>query len=143
MVILERRNGQTLEICLAERSNTGYADGQLNLPSGKVEAGEDIYDAIIRETKEETDVVIDRAALRLVHAMYFRNPEGETRVGWFFATCEYTGEPVNNEPAKCAGLSWHRPDQLPDNTVRYNGLGIAHYLKGEPLSAHWYDSGTV
>ncbi|WP_415954390.1 hypothetical protein [Streptomyces sp. KLOTTS4A1] len=40
------------------------------------------------------------------------------------------------EPHKCAGLSWHPYDQLPDNTVPYNALGIAHYLKGEPFSVH-------
>ncbi|MFF3327055.1 NUDIX domain-containing protein [Streptomyces sp. NPDC002889] len=139
MIILERRFGETTEICLAERRNTGYADGRLNLPSGKVEEGEDIFDAVIRETHEEVGLRLHRDALRLVHVMYFRNPEGETRIGWFFAVSEYRGEPVNQEPAKCAGLSWHRPDDLPDNTVRYNALGIGHAFKGEPTSAHWHD----
>ncbi len=31
------------------------------------------------------------------------------------------------------------PDRLPHSTVRYNALGIAHYLKGEPFSSHWYE----
>ncbi|MFD5552683.1 NUDIX domain-containing protein [Streptomyces sp. NPDC127068] len=136
MLILER--GDTL--LLAERQNTGYADGLLNLPSGKVEHDEDVYDAIIREAAEEIGVRVRREALRLVHVMYFRNPEGQTRVGWFFATGEWDGEPVNAEPHTCAGIAWHHRDQLPHDTVRYNSLGIGHYIKGEPVSVHWHDS---
>jgi 8-oxo-dGTP diphosphatase len=138
MLILERGDA----LLLAERQNTGYADGLLNLPSGKVEHDEDVYDAIIREAEEEIGIRVRREALRLVHVMYFRNPEGATRVGWFFAATEWEGEPVNAEPHKCAGLTWHQRDHLPDNTVRYNALGIGHYIKGEPVSVHWHDSHT-
>ncbi|OMI33488.1 NUDIX hydrolase [Streptomyces sparsogenes DSM 40356] len=47
-------------------------------------------------------------ALRPVHVMHHHNPEGRPRVGcWFFATAEWEGEPVNAEPHKCAGISWH------------------------------------
>ncbi|GGT51646.1 NUDIX hydrolase [Streptomyces kurssanovii] len=139
MIILERRDGEVLKVCLAERLNTGYADGLLNLPSGKVECGEDPYDAVIREAKEEVGIDLDRQALRLVHVTYFRSPAGHTRVGWFFAADRWDGEPYNAEPHKCAGLSWHRPDNLPASTVRYNAVGVGHYLKGEPISVHWHD----
>jgi 8-oxo-dGTP pyrophosphatase MutT (NUDIX family) len=136
MLILERDGA----VCLAERRGTGYADGMLNLPSGKVEPDEDVYDAIAREALEEVGVAVEREALRIVHAMYFRNPQGETRVGWFFTATHWTGTPTNMEPHKCAGLSWHPLDHLPQNTVRYNALGIAHYVKGEPFSSHWHDA---
>ncbi|MET7606587.1 NUDIX domain-containing protein [Streptomyces avermitilis] len=136
MLILERGE----ELLLAERWNTGYADGMLNLPSGKVEADEDVFDAVIREADEEIGVQVARDALRLVHVTYFRNPEGETRVGWFFAADHWEGTPSNREPNKCAGLSWHHREHLPPNTVRYNALGIAHYVKGEPTSVHWHDT---
>lgn len=132
MVILERDG----LILLAERSGTGYADGLLNVPSGKVDPGESALDAAVREAREEVAVDLDPAALRTVHVMHFRNPQGHPRVGWFFAVSQWTGEPVNAEPHKCAGLSWHRPDDLPPTTVPYNALGITHYLKGEPFSLH-------
>ena len=35
-------------VLLALRSGTGYADGQWNLPSGKLEFGEDAISAVIR-----------------------------------------------------------------------------------------------
>jgi 8-oxo-dGTP diphosphatase len=132
MIILER-DGHLL---LAERANTGYADGLLNLPSGKVDPGENVVDAIVREAREEIGVRLDPGALRIVHVMHMRNPEGQTRVGWFFATAHWDGEPVNAEPHKCGGISWHPADQLPENTVPYNAYGIAHSLKGEPFSVH-------
>jgi 8-oxo-dGTP pyrophosphatase MutT (NUDIX family) len=137
MLILEREDGAIL---LGERAGTGYDDGKLNLPSGKAEPGESVLDAVVREAREEIGITLDPDRLRLVHAMQFRNAEGEVRVGWFFGASHWDGEPVNTEPHKCAGLSWHAPDHLPDHTVPYNALGIAHYLKGEPLSVHgWHD----
>ncbi|MFF4902253.1 NUDIX domain-containing protein [Streptomyces sp. NPDC001068] len=135
MLILERDGA----VCLAERQGTGYADGKLNLPSGKLDPGEDVFDAALRELEEETGVKSTRDALRIVHVMHFRNPEGEPRVGWFFVVQDWEGEPRNMEPHKCAGLSWHPADHLPDNTVEYNALGIAHYLKGEQFSVHGWD----
>ncbi|MFI0937549.1 NUDIX domain-containing protein [Streptomyces sp. NPDC021020] len=134
MLILQReRDGA---VCLAERQGTGYADGMLNLPSGKVDDGEDVYAAVIREAWEEIGIVVGRDALRVVHVMHFRNPEEEPRVGWFFTARGWRGEPRNMEPHKCAGLSWHQADDLPGNTVPYNALGIGHWLKGEPFSVH-------
>ncbi|MFH9969909.1 NUDIX domain-containing protein [Streptomyces mirabilis] len=128
MIILERDGA----VCLAERQGTGYADGKLN-------PDEDVYDAAIRELFEETGVFVERDALRIVHTMHYRNPEGEPRISWFFVASHWQGEPRNMEPHKCAGLSWHPIDRLPDNTVPYNALGIAHYLKGEPFSVHGWE----
>jgi 8-oxo-dGTP pyrophosphatase MutT (NUDIX family) len=130
MLILER-NGLVL---LAERANTGYSDGLLNLPSGKVDQGEDVISAAIREAREEVGIQIEREAVRIVHIIHYRNPEGETRVGWFLAASEWTGEPYNAEPHKCAGISWHPINDLPENIQPYNAAGIARYLKGEPFS---------
>ncbi|WP_238431644.1 NUDIX hydrolase [Streptomyces cavernae] len=135
MLILERDG----TVCLAERRGTGYADGKLNLPSGKLDEDEDVFDAVIREAREETGIVVEREALRVVHVMHFRNPEGQPRVGWFFVARHWEGEPRNMEEHKCAGLSWHPIGQLPDHTVPYNALGIAHYLKGEPFSVHGWE----
>ena len=132
MIILERHG----DLLLAERSGTGYADGLLNLPSGKVDPGECVFDAAIREAWEEVAVRIAPAALRPVHVMHYRNPEGQVRIGWFLATSRWEGDPTNAEPHKCSGIGWYPADQLPAHTVPYNALGIAHYLKGEPISVH-------
>ena len=48
---------------LAQRLNTGYADSEWNLPSGKLEEGEDLVAAVIREASEEIDVELDRKSV--------------------------------------------------------------------------------
>ncbi|GGP78365.1 NUDIX domain-containing protein [Streptomyces melanogenes] len=90
----------------------------------------------MREAREEVGITLDPATLRIVHVMHFRNREGQSRIGWFFATAEWEGTPVNGEPHKCAGIGWYPADQLPAEAVPYNALGVAHYLKGEPVSIH-------
>ena len=134
LLILER-DGRVL---LAERSGTGYADGAFNLPSGKLEPGEDVVGAVIREAREEIGVHIERDAVRAVHVMHHRSPEGQTRVGWFFTADRYEGEPYNAEPHKCAGLLWAPIDQLPASTWPYTAAGIAQYRAGSPFSLHGF-----
>ncbi|MFF9667134.1 NUDIX domain-containing protein [Streptomyces althioticus] len=130
MIILER-DGMVL---LAERANTGYSDGLLNLPSGKFDEGEDVFSAAIREAREEVGIQLHHEGLRIVHVMHYRNPEGEVRVGWFLAASDWEGEPHNAEPHKCAGVGWYPISDLPDNAQPYNAAGITRYLKGEPFS---------
>lgn len=136
MLILER-GGRVL---LAERAGTGYADGALNLPSGKLEAGEDILAAGIREAHEEIGVELHRDALRVVHVMQHRNPEGQTRIGWFLRAERWAGEPYNAEPHKCAGLLWAAVDDLPNHTWPYTAAGLAQYRAGSAFSLHGFAS---
>ena len=124
------------QLLWARRANTGYADGQLNLVSGHLEAGEDVVAAIIREAAEEVGIGLERAALTCVHVMHHRNPEGEARVGFFFRLARWEGEPVNREPHKCAGLEWHRFDDVPADAVPYPAEAIRRIGKGESFSLH-------
>jgi len=58
------------------------------------------------------------------------NPEGQARLGVFFATSRWYGEPYNAEPDKCGGLTWAPIDDLPANTVPYTVAGVELYRKG-------------
>ena len=127
-LILERDDGQVL---LAERSGTGYGDGLLNVPGGKLEEGETVLAAAVREAREELGVVVDPADARFVTVVHHLNPGGvESRVGFFFATCRWSGLPVNAEPHKCAGLVWVDPDNPPSNTIGYTGAGLRAFRAG-------------
>ena len=127
------RDGQVL---LTERQGTGYADGLCHLPSGHLEADESVLDGAAREAREEVGVTIDPADLRCVTVLHHRSPEGDGRVGFFFETTHWAGEPHNREPHKCAKLSWHRVDMLPHNTVPYCTAGIDHYRTGATFGLH-------
>ncbi|MGJ6964267.1 NUDIX hydrolase [Streptosporangium sp. G11] len=133
MLILVR-DGKVL---LAQRQNTGYADGQWNLPSGHLEEGETIDEAVAREALEEVGITLGVEDLRFVHLCHFRAPGGQARMGVFFEATSWEGEPVNAEPHKCARIEWFPLDRLPSNTYPYTAAGVERYRQGAPYAAVW------
>ena len=131
-VILERDG----EILLLERQGTGYCDGMMHLPSGHLDEGEPITEGAAREAQEEVGVQINPADLRLATVVHHRQRPDLARVGMFFATDRWTGEPRNAEPHKCGKLLWCEPAVLPSNTIDYPATGINAYLTGTPLALH-------
>jgi 8-oxo-dGTP diphosphatase len=124
------------QVLLALRDGTGYADGQWNLPSGKLEAGEHVVAALVREAAEEVGLTIHPDDARLVATVHYRNPECHARLGCFFHLASNPtsqGEPVNAEPHKCAKIEWYPLDMLPENTVPYTAAGIELYRAGKTL----------
>ncbi|MEV0830163.1 NUDIX hydrolase [Nonomuraea rubra] len=120
---------------LAQRQGTGYADGWWNLPSGHLEEGETIDQAVIREAREEIGITLQADALRFVHLCHFRNPEGQARMGTFFEARTWQGEPYNAEPHKCSRIAWFPFNQLPDQTYPYTAAGVAEYVRGSAYAA--------
>jgi 8-oxo-dGTP pyrophosphatase MutT (NUDIX family) len=129
------------ELLLAERLNTGFADGQLNLPSGKLEVGEDLRSAMIREAQEEIGLTLRPEDVRLACVVHYLLPGHEPRIGCFFTADRWDGEPFNAEPEKCARLVWADPDDLPADTVEYCAAGINAYLAGLPYVAPGWAAG--
>ncbi len=113
--ILLEKDGKIL---LGRRCNTGYQDGNYQVPAGHVEEGELPTEAIIRETKEEVNVDLVLNDLELVHVGYRpkHDPSGD-RVDLFFKAKKWRGEVKNMEPDKCEDLNWFSWDNLPENTV--------------------------
>ena len=54
LLMTKQENGKK-QILLSKRKNTGYKDGEYELPGGHLEENEDLYEAMIREAKEELD----------------------------------------------------------------------------------------
>jgi 8-oxo-dGTP pyrophosphatase MutT (NUDIX family) len=72
-----------LSVLLALRQNTGYHDGLWNLPSGKLEHGEDAVSGVLREAREEIGVRLP--SVRLAATVHHRASPSHTRVGLVFA----------------------------------------------------------
>jgi 8-oxo-dGTP diphosphatase len=138
VLLLLVRDGHVL---LAQRDGTGYADGQWNLPSGKLEAGEDLVSALIRETREEIGLDLDRGAVRMVNAVHNLSPEGRARIGFVFTTDTWNGEPYNAEPHKCARIGWYPIGALPEPTVPYTAACIDLYRRGEVFGLNGWQAG--
>ncbi len=123
-------------VLLMERANTGYADGMAGVPSGHLEAGESVLEAVRRETFQEVGVRLGEDAARFVHVSHRCKPGEDDRVGFFFAATRWAGEPVNAEPHKCARIWWHAPDALPSNTIDYIADAIGRMRGGGAFSVH-------
>src|ERR1700728_2330663 len=88
------------KVLLLRRANTGFADGCWSVPGGCLDAGETLPQAAAREAREEIGVIIDPADLAFTHLCHHADPDGQARVGVFFAARRWDGEPVNAEPGK-------------------------------------------
>jgi 8-oxo-dGTP diphosphatase len=100
------------------RCNTGYQDGNYQVPAGHVEINESPSEAMVREAKEEVGIDVDPKNLEFVQVAYRMNQEKTGfRVDFFFKASIWAGEVRNAEPEKCDDVQWFAPDNLPDNVV--------------------------
>ncbi|MGW2512562.1 NUDIX hydrolase [Streptomyces scopuliridis] len=117
------------KLLLSQRGGP-YGYGRWHMPSGKLDQGEPVSAGAARELLEETGVEVDPAQLRLVHVVHHRQSEAVERIGFFFEATDWTGEPVNREPAKCLGLQWFSVHELPEDIIEYPREGLLGYLEG-------------
>ncbi|GAA2118166.1 hypothetical protein GCM10009759_65220 [Kitasatospora saccharophila] len=112
-------------------------------PGGKVEPGEEITCAAVRELYEESGLIAQPSALRLVHTIHAK--EGWDGLGSFvlftFTTTEFTGELTNTEPDKHLEVRWHpAADPLPAPMFPTSEAAVRAYLDGGPAySTHGFD----
>jgi 8-oxo-dGTP pyrophosphatase MutT (NUDIX family) len=129
-------------ILLALRQGTGYADGWWNLPSGKLETGEDAVSAVRRETREEVGIDLPASDLTLVTTLHHRNRSGQGRIGLVFTARWDPGRhpaPANTEPAKCGGIGWFAVDELPPETDRYTAAAVQAWRSDERFRLSGWD----
>ena len=123
-------------VLLGLRAKTGYADGQWNLPSGKLESSEDVVSAVIREAREEVGIRLRPEKLRLAAVVHHLSSPTHARVGLAFTAAFEPGEhgePTNAEPLKCAGIEWFPLGALPPNTTSFTAACVQAFLDGQPL----------
>lgn len=104
-------------------------DGQYGLPSGHLEQGETVKEALVREVKEEIGIELDETNLNFYHVMHRNKKGAEDRdyVDFFFKVEYWVGEPTNCEPDKCAHIKWFDLDELPHNIVPNVKAAIQYY----------------
>ena len=114
LLILRKNKAEEGEILLALRKNTGYEDGNYELPGGHVEEGEDLFEAAIREAEEELKIKIERNELRIAHILH--HYKGGS-LKFTLRVNKYDGKIEIGEPDKCEELKWFRIKDLPENMI--------------------------
>ena len=114
--LLLEKDGQIL--LLKQTSNNG---GKYTLVGGTVEIGEYAKAALIRESKEEAGIELQRKNLKLVHTLHKKRVK-DTRIILYFRATKWKGEIEALETNKFKKVSWFNKYQLPKNisaTVRH------------------------
>jgi len=110
-----------------KRINTAWQDHKWSVPAGRVNAGEAISRAAIREVKEEVGIKIKKQNLSKPLIMHFNDKKKE-RIYIFFTCRSYQGIPHNLEPKTCSYIKWFKLNQLPHKllprhiTVAWNAI---------------------
>lgn len=113
-LMLTREKDGKKEVLLSLRKNTGYRDGEYELPGGHVDKGEDLIHAMVREAKEELLIDIKEEDLKIVHILHHYTGD---RINFILAANTYEGIPSIGEPEKCEKLEWFDINNLPENII--------------------------
>ena len=108
VVILDKQN----RVLLGKRLNKKAGYGKYAVPGGKVEDTENVWEAIIRETFEETGLQLDEFSIEELPSTHAVGDQMITK--WFLCTTFY-GVLENREPEKCEDWLWFDLNNLPEN----------------------------
>jgi ADP-ribose pyrophosphatase YjhB (NUDIX family) len=90
------------------------AVGMLSTPGGRIEEDEDMIDAAIRETQEETGLKLDAEDVKIIgFKEHFRF--GSHYFMFYAEVRRWTGTLTNTEPNKCKSWEWFAVSAIPDN----------------------------
>jgi hypothetical protein len=79
-------------------------------------------------------LLLEPADVRHVATVHQHDPAGAARIGLFFQALRWSGEPVNAEPHKCAGIDWYPLDAIPPNTFGYTAAGLQCFRDGRSFT---------
>ena len=120
------QDGKTL---LSRRFQTGYEDGKYSLVAGHIDGRETLRQALAREVREESGIVLYVEALDLSHTMHRWCGDHE-RLDFFFTAERFGGTIENREPEKCDEIAWFPLDALPENTIDYIRVALRSCANG-------------
>jgi mutator protein MutT len=96
-------------VALGFRQNVHAENNRWGFPGGRVEKGETLEEAAIREALEEVGVV----PLALSYLFELTDEKGYEHS--FFSCSEWNGNLVNKEPELCREVAWFKLSDLPVN----------------------------
>lgn len=120
------------KVLLQKRKGSKLWPGYYALPAGHINKGENQYDALIREAKEELDIEIDLKNIINSYVVLRRNffeidgKKLEPYIDYYFEISKYKGTPKIVEFNKCEELIWSSIEELPEPFINYEGDFLAN-----------------
>lgn len=124
-------------ICLALKKR-GFGEGNWNGYGGKLEEGEDIIAAAIREIKEESEVDVSREDMKKVAIVEFLFVDGKHLEVHTFFVRSWVGEPTETEEMNPA---WFLYNEIPyERMWADDPYWLPRALRGEKLQGKvWFN----
>jgi 8-oxo-dGTP diphosphatase len=124
------------EVLLQLRQNTGYMDGHWACAAaGHVEQDESVFEAAVREAREELGIAVithDLVPLCAMHRTHGNHRAIDERVDFFFECRNWAGDPLVVETDKAADLRWWHLTELPATVVPHERTVLDTLLTGGP-----------
>jgi ADP-ribose pyrophosphatase YjhB (NUDIX family) len=117
------------------RRGTAPLLGEWSLPGGVLECGETLRDAVVREAREETGLVVETDEMLGVYERLIRGEEGRMR--YHYVLIDFLCRPVGGDleaGSDAADVRWFTRDELPalnlaDDTNDVVLKGLAHTME--------------
>lgn len=122
------------EVLLQRRQGTKLWAGFLALPAGHIDKGENAYDAVVREGKEELGIEISIDNIVDVFVVNRRNKSLLPYYDIYFEIDKYKGEIKICEPEKCSELVWCCINKLPSDMIDFEKEAIKNNQNGIKFS---------
>jgi ADP-ribose pyrophosphatase YjhB (NUDIX family) len=117
-------------LLLQQKKESG---GKYTLIGGTVEDYEFAKKALIRETLEESGLIVSKEDLHLVHTLH-KKKNVATRIVLYFRASKWEGELKNGEPKKFKDIDWAPIDKLPKKMSATVQHVLKHYRRGSRYS---------
>jgi 8-oxo-dGTP pyrophosphatase MutT (NUDIX family) len=140
-ILLHRPDGR---VAMLRRAGSGYRDGWLCPPAGRIEYGEDVLAGAVREGGEEAGVVLRPELAEPVHTMHrweetLPGPSHAIIDVWF-RWRSWDGEPHVAEPDKATELVWIDPDDPPADVIPHCAAALKLITAGVGYGSHGWES---
>jgi 8-oxo-dGTP diphosphatase len=121
---------------LLQYKRKGFGVGKWNGPGGKVEPGETLEQAVIREVKEETGLDIKNLKKMAELEFYFINKEEWNQIAHVYITKDFTGDIQVSEEGE---LRWFKIKEIPyDKMWDDDPYWLPNILAGEFMKIKFY-----